>query len=582
MPNLLAMSFEGVLTPSFRLAPTPERARGTDDGWGVAFYPGSEPSAFVFKEHTAGPEPLERELVEGWSRLASSIFVLHIRRAAWGPVTLANTQPFARSWRGRDWLFAHAGSLRTALGAKDLTPGPFEPVGLTDTEAVFCLLMNRIAAAGWGAIGDMDLDVFHGWLLELETYGQLSFVMADGLDLLAYSDAVGESSLRIWKRAPPYNHLAFGDDELSVDLFRRGIQSRNGVVICSDPLVQDGQPAAMRLFERGELLVLRQGTVVQRRLAQRPPEPAPISRARQPPRPAPIRRLSIRHTTVYSYDKPVERSTHVFRLTPTIDRLQSLVSHAVRVSVPGRRRDYDDVFGNRVAAIWLDDTWREMRVEAESVVDVLDTDPLRYRPLRGGRQIPLPWMPWQQQVLQPFLLPPELPESQLHALSGYAMSFVHRNGFDILETMLDINATLYDEYTYSPGSTNLHTSAWEVYTDRTGVCQDFTNLFICLARLLGVPARYVCGYVFTGPRNPNQLQSEASHAWVQLYLPELGWTGFDPTNGCVTQTEHVRVAVGRNYMDATPTRGTIYVGGGRETLEVDVRVTLLEERIGTR
>jgi transglutaminase-like putative cysteine protease len=82
----------------------------------------------------------------------------------------------------------------------------------------------------------------------------------------------------------------------------------------------------------------------------------------------------------------------------------------------------------------------------------------------------------------------------------------------------------------------------------------------------------VCGYIYTGPKNPNQRQSEASHAWVQVYLPEVGWKGFDPTNGVLTQTEHMRVAVGRNYVDATPTSGTIFVGGGGETLEVDVRV----------
>ena len=76
------------------------------------------------------------------------------------------------------------------------------------------------------------------------------------------------------------------------------------------------------------------------------------------------------------------------------------------------------------------------------------------------------------------------------------------------------------------------------------MCQDFTNLFICLARLLGVPARYVCGYVYTGPKSaellPHQRQGEASHAWVQLYLPQVGWKGFDPTNGILTQTDHVR------------------------------------------
>jgi transglutaminase-like putative cysteine protease len=156
------------------------------------------------------------------------------------------------------------------------------------------------------------------------------------------------------------------------------------------------------------------------------------------------------------------------------------------------------------------------------------------------------------------------------------MSFVERNAYDLLDTLLDINQTIFREYQYRQGSTTVFTTPFEAYVNRRGVCQDFANLFICLARLLGVPARYVCGYVYARPTNPNQLQSEASHAWVQLYLPEVGWKGFDPTNGILTQTEHIRVAVGRNYIDASPTSGTIFVGGGPETLDVHVRVEPVE------
>jgi len=104
------------------------------------------------------------------------------------------------------------------------------------------------------------------------------------------------------------------------------------------------------------------------------------------------------------------------------------------------------------------------------------------------------------------------------------------------------------------------------------VCQDFTNLFICLARLLDIPARYVCGYLYTGPKHTNRAMAEATHAWAQVYLPESGWKGFDPTNGVLCQTDHVRVAVGRVYNDATPTSGTIFAGGGAETLSVSVTV----------
>jgi transglutaminase-like putative cysteine protease len=213
-----------------------------------------------------------------------------------------------------------------------------------------------------------------------------------------------------------------------------------------------------------------------------------------------------------------------------------------------------------------------MTIEARTIVDVLDTDPLSYRPIHARSSIPLVWMPWQRQVLEPYLLPPELPESELAELTKYAMTFVVRNDYDLLDTLLDLNDTIFNEYKYRQGTTTVFTTPFEVFVNRQGVCQDFTNLFICLARLLGVPARYVCGYIYTGPKHPNQRQAEASHAWLQVYLPEAGWKGFDPTNGILTQTHHVRVAVGRNYVDATPTSGTIYVGGGGETLEVEVRV----------
>jgi transglutaminase-like putative cysteine protease len=254
------------------------------------------------------------------------------------------------------------------------------------------------------------------------------------------------------------------------------------------------------------------------------------------------------------------------------DRMQRLLGSSINVSVDGQYRDYEDVFGNQTRRMEIEIAYAQMTIVAESRVEVLDTDPLSYRPLRQRVQIPVTWMPWHQQVLQPFLLPPELPESELRELSEYAMSFAVRNDFDLVDTLLDLNHSIFHEYRYTPGATTVFTTPFEVYSNRRGVCQDFTNLFICCARLLGVPARYVCGYLWTGPKNPNQHQAEASHAWAQVFLPEAGWKGFDPTNGILTQTDHVRVAVGRNYRDATPTSGTIFVGGGGEKLEVEVRV----------
>ena len=177
-------------------------------------------------------------------------------------------------------------------------------------------------------------------------------------------------------------------------------------------------------------------------------------------------------------------------------------------------------------------------------------------------------------MLSPYLTSSELPEPQLRELFDYAMSFVEGNNRDLMETLFAINLRLFREYKYVPGSTALKTTAYDVFTAQQGVCQDFSNLFICLARLLGIPARYVCGYVYCPQLD--SLQSAASHAWVELYIPNAGWKGFDPTNGILPNLDHVRVAVGRNYRDTAPLAGTLY-SPAAESMCVHVHVAELPE-----
>jgi len=576
MPNLLAMSFEGDLAPSFDLHCL-RPGRTPPDGWGIGYYPGGEPSATVLKEPAPPVGSIRSALVRAWEHLASSLFVVHVRKATWGAPTDANTQPFSRSHGRRDWLFAHSGSLRDRLPSRP--HALFEPVGSTDTEAVLCELLGRFAERGWDSIGDADLAVVHGWFASLNEHGALTSVLTDGRDLLVYADRdPAVAPVHVREVLPPFEGLRLRDDELEIDLASRGTKARKGVLIASDPLEVTGDGAATwRRLDAGSLVVIRQGAILVERLAapdpQLPLAPAELGPRRMVrPERAPPSRFGITHRTVYRYAQPVERSMHLLRLRPIHDLVQQLGSFDLRISVDGLSRDYEDVFGNQVRRLALDTPFTELAIEARSTVDVLDCDPLSYRPLRARSAIPLFWMPWHRQVLQPFLLPEELPESQLHELSDYAMSFVERNDYDLIETLLDLNATIHREYRYQQGSTTVLTTPFETYVNRRGVCQDFTALFICLARLLSIPARYVCGYLYTGPKHLNQVMGEASHAWAQVYLPEVGWRGFDPTNGVVTQTNHVRVAVGRGWRDATPTSGTIYVGGAGETLEVDVRV----------
>jgi transglutaminase-like putative cysteine protease len=286
--------------------------------------------------------------------------------------------------------------------------------------------------------------------------------------------------------------------------------------------------------------------------------------------------VRIRHATHYHYQSPVGHSEHWLHLRPVHDWRQQLIEHHIRITPAVEQVEYEDVFGNWASRFTARGPYNELTIEAESVVDVLDVDPFAFsrRPINRAK-FPIPWMPWESTMLMPYLRGEELPPTQIRDLYDYAMSFVTHNGGDIMETLFNINLELYRAYQYTPGSTTLATSAYDVLCHKCGVCQDFSNLFICMARLLGIPARYVCGYLYTGNHSTSRAASDASHAWVQLYIPDIGWKGFDPTNGRLPQLDHVRVAVGRHFRDTAPTSGTLFggVSPDGETMTVDVEVT---------
>lgn len=279
------------------------------------------------------------------------------------------------------------------------------------------------------------------------------------------------------------------------------------------------------------------------------------------------RRLRVLHRNSFQYDQPVERSVQRIHLKPFNTGKQRLLSHALTLSPYAPVLSYDDVFGNATARSEVCGPYQELTITAESLVELVDDDPFAFASMPIRASFPVSWMPWELTMLTPYLTSAELPEPQLRELFDYAMSFVEGNHRDLMETLFAINLTLFREYKYVPGSTRLQTTAFDVFSTRQGVCQDFSNLFICLARLLGIPARYVCGYVYCP-----QLQSAASHAWVELYIPNVGWKGFDPTNGTLPNLDHVRVAVGRYYRDTSPVEGTLY-SSATETMRIQVQVT---------
>jgi len=285
----------------------------------------------------------------------------------------------------------------------------------------------------------------------------------------------------------------------------------------------------------------------------------------------PQRTLSVLHETAYRYDGTVQSSSHVFRLRPVYDEHQAVLSHELDVSPTGEAWPFEDLFGNGATHFVTRESYSEMRIISRSVVRVW-SPPSLAAPSHAPLILPLIWPPSEQRVLQPFLNAPELPRSELRQLVEFADGFAERSDYDLVETLREMAQSIHRDFRYTPGVTTLQTTPFEVFRAEQGVCQDFANLFISLARLLGVPARYRVGYIFTGGDYVNRLQSEASHAWAECYLPWLGWRGFDPTNGGTVATDHVRVSCGRTYLDATPTSGTLHRGGGTETLTVHVKV----------
>ena len=144
----------------------------------------------------------------------------------------------------------------------------------------------------------------------------------------------------------------------------------------------------------------------------------------------------------------------------------------------------------------------------------------------------------------------------------------------ILAGAVELTSRIHSDFAYDTQATTVTTSTEEAFGIRRGVCQDFAHLQISCLRSLGLPARYVSGYIRTDPPpgQPRLIGADASHAWIGIFVPQLGWTDFDATNNVIPSTNHIRVAHGRDYNDICPIRGTVY-GGGAQTLEIGVTVT---------
>ncbi|MDH5670232.1 MAG: class II glutamine amidotransferase [Nitrospira sp.] len=613
--DILAASFDAPSSPAIHVKISPHSESPHSLGWGFGWYPGNERSAMVVKDPAARDVEIFTSAIADWSNFRSNLFFCKVRGASDG-YTQAETQPFSRSFSGRDWLFMHngdldKGALATLLGQPTQH---LEPLAGTDSEMAFCHLLFLIQESGARQILDVDPMTLRKWFQIFDGLGSADMFLSDGQSIACFQGAQSPKQLSFARHMPPNRPESLVCDAAEILFSDPRDMFRTSLMISSSPF--EGE--AWSGMRPGDLLIANHGAIVWTNTrtrgaavavaspvlpsVQETALPMPSVQAVQAQsksedsgtahvvitspravtqlpngRPLSYRMFDLVHITRYEYTTPVEHSTHVFRLQPLDDRVQEVVRSSLVLSPKADEIQYEDVFGNQALHCTINKAYTELSVTSNSRVKIYATPPDDHSYSHRQTSIPLVWMPWQRQMMMPYLLPPELPETQLRELTQYAMGFVERSGFHLLKTIKDINLSIYQDYKYVSGSTSLSTTPFDVYTTRQGVCQDFANLFICLTRLLNIPARYRMGYIHTGSSYENKIQSDASHAWAEVYLPYVGWRGFDPTNGCMVSQDHIRVACGRTYLDATPTSGTIYKGGGTETMTVEVKMTEVNE-----
>ena len=282
------------------------------------------------------------------------------------------------------------------------------------------------------------------------------------------------------------------------------------------------------------------------------------------------------HDTVYNYAYLVANGQHYTHLTPRHTAHQEVLWHSLEFIPPpseaSKNRDY---YGNHCHSVLIQTPHDSLRVKATTLVRVEEFEPSAELAQQAWETalVKSIYKPESLEVADmrlPSPLTPILADSQTYARRFFTA------GRPWIDAMLDLTRHINTEFTYDPEATHVDTPLSEVFTSKRGVCQDFAHVMLSCLRSFKLPARYVSGYILNEPPPGKEklVGSDASHAWIETWLPGLGWVGFDPTNGKLANTEFITIAWGRDYSDVTPLRGVV-LGGGEHELEVKVTVTPL-------
>ncbi|WP_373398637.1 transglutaminase family protein [Algoriphagus halophilus] len=288
------------------------------------------------------------------------------------------------------------------------------------------------------------------------------------------------------------------------------------------------------------------------------------------------------HITDYIYEFPATLCHNLMFQIPQDLEFQKVNKYVCEISPkPSSEVGREDFFGNKYLYFSVERSHKKLTVTSQSLLELSTPNWIYVDPKST--------QPWEEVVewLHTTEAPNDIRQYYLESnhvefiegIKEYALkSFTSKR--PIMEAMLDLNTRIFKDFAFTPGFTDISTPLQKVFDHKKGVCQDFAHFSLACLRSLGLSARYVSGYIETlpPPGKPKLIGSDASHAWIAIYIPEHGWVEFDATNNLLVNDKHIRVAVGRDFADVTPLKGIVYSGSEQE-MKVSVDVTNLEEEL---
>lgn len=295
-------------------------------------------------------------------------------------------------------------------------------------------------------------------------------------------------------------------------------------------------------------------------------------------------KLSISHVTQYEYADTVTDSVNEIRLTPSTNDRQSCYQQAIAIEPNASLFSYEDYFGNRVHAFSVNGPHKRLTIRTSMTVVTKQApspeERERYLSKRPPEQA-WNWLRTEEAAnrFTEFLLTTEYTAitTEVEQFTREISEFDESGQASVLDWLSALSTKIRTEFIYDPEATDVKTKTSDMFLSKRGVCQDFAHLMIASCRAIGIPARYVSGYHFVGDLQGGSADFEqASHAWVEAFVPGLGWCSFDPTNVDPVGERYVKLGHGRDYKDIVPVKG-VYRGTGEQVLHVTVDVRNVED-----